>query len=275
MPRCRVVLQGPLATVSSFANNYEFALSGPVTSQTQLQAVATAIGNAITTSTPFKAGMCTDTSVTVVKLLYYSGTGPATLVATAIAGAVGSPSPIHAPQVCVAASLRTGVSGRSYRGRLYVPYRGSGISAAGVVTTATQTLIANSVSAAVSAVGAAFTAQGLSAAWVVYSPKTGNMTPITTIMVGAQCDTIRHRNRNRSETYTSQAAPAVTLTLAPGADESLVESLFNAAVSFIPGLWDGAGHTTTSGYNIVKNVIADVLPREDAGDQDEEDSEGE
>lgn len=241
MSRLRVQIGGTLAAESNWSNTLEFLLSGDVPNLTVLQTIANTIRSNLVASTPFKSALCTDTTLVNVKCLFYPGTATvATLVAQGGGAAqAGTAAPVHAPQVAVVASLRTGAAGRSARGRLYVPYRGSNISAAGVVQNSGLVLVSGYASAVVQAVGGALVASSLSGAWVVYSPKLNSVAAVSSILVGSQCDTVRHRNDNRAETYTSYPVPAVTADVPDEEGVEFVNGIANAPI-FSPNIIKGA-----------------------------------
>lgn len=232
MPRLRVQVGGALAGNSDWSNTFEFLLSGSIATQAALQSVMNAIYTTLAASTPFKTGYGSDSTMVNLKGLYYpSNTGPSSFVAQSVGAAVvGIAAPVMAPQVCVVASLRTNIAGRSYRGRVFVPYRAGNISSAGVVNSTGQTAVASYVQAVVSAVASALTAQSLTASWVVWSPTKGTGTPVTAILVGSQCDTIRHRNRNRAEAYVSFTPPSTTLEVPSAAEADAINALRNSFV---------------------------------------------
>lgn len=243
MPRLRLTVGGPLGTASDWSNTLEYALGAPITSLATLQTIVNATFAALSASTAFKAGLCSDTYCNSVKaLVYNSDTGPADLVATSSGTAfVGTTGAVHAPQVCVVASLRSNVAGRSYRGRIFTPYRGSTIGTSGVITSGGQTLVAAYVNAINTAFVTAAVSSSVSPAWIVYSPKTGSLTPLASILVGTQCDTVRHRNRNRAETYASYAITTVTFTggsdvaavVGAAANEPIITKIINKAGTVI------------------------------------------
>lgn len=74
----------------------------------------------------YQALISDDTSYTTLHASRYpSGTTSADLIAQSLAGAViGSSAIHHAPQLALVASLRTGISGRANRGRVYLPLTG-------------------------------------------------------------------------------------------------------------------------------------------------------
>lgn len=230
--RLRAVVGGAIAGAGNWSVTAEFALGAGVANLAVLQAVATALQTNLAASTAFKNGICTDTTCVAPKLLYYPvDTGRATLVAEgAGASFAGGIAPIHAPQVACVASLRTDFAGRSARGRMYIPYRGSNVAATGVVQNSGQVSVAAAAQAVATAVISALAGQGISATWVVFSGVNGTAKQITAIYVGNRCDTQRRRNPNREETYT--ATPVTAVQLQP-ADEAAAEQLLKLAQSRI------------------------------------------
>lgn len=240
MTRLRVSVGGTLATKGVWSNTLEFMLTGTVSGQAQLQTIAGAIRSTIAASAGFVNGICNDTRLTTVKCLYYpTNVPPAGLVAEAGGTPVpGNAAPFHAPQVCVVASLRSNVAGRSGRGRTYVPYRGQQIGTDGSISSAGQTAIAAYVNGIVSAVGTSLAAQSLNAAWVIWSPKLGNSVPVASVLVGNQCDTIRHRNENRDEVYSAFSVPALQLQTEDDEQEAAINAIANGS------FWQGIDFRT-------------------------------
>lgn len=221
MARLRVSIGGTLSTAGSWSNTYEFLISSAITSQATLQTIVNAIRTALAASTDYKAGMCTDTIATEIKALAYpANTGPSNFVASSGGSNVsGSTTSANPPQIAVVASLRTGGAGRSFRGRLFTPYRSANVLPSGVVQGAGQAAVAAAVIAARTAIVTACASSGVTAVWVVWSPKLGSGTPVSAVLVGNQCDTIRHRNDNRDEVYTSYTPPTSTLVTPSSEDE--------------------------------------------------------
>lgn len=248
MPRLRVQIGGQINAIANWSNTYEFILSGSIASQAALQTVVNSIKTTLTGSTPFKAGIATDTSLLVVKGLFYpTNTGTASLVAESPGTAVfGATAPQHAPQVCVVASLRTGTAGRSYRGRVYVPFRTGNVSAGGVVSSAGQTIVDAHVNSVVAAVGVAIALLPLSGSWVVWSPKLGTGSAVSAVLVGSQCDTQRKRNDNRDEIYTSFAVTPLTVAIAPEDPDAEEKLEILNAVANAP-IFGGRGTETLQG----------------------------
>jgi len=253
MARLRVSVGGVIATVGKWSNTYEFLLGAAVPDQNTLQTIANACVTNLSASTALKAALCSDTSVAEVKLLAYaSNTGPASFVATGNgAPFIGTLSPVHAPQVAAVASLRTGGAGRSYRGRVFIPYRGSGISPAGALTSTTPTTVGQAAVAVRTAIVSAAATSGVSAIWVVWSPKLGTGSPVTAVLVGNQCDTIRHRNDNRDETYTAVTVPSA-VEVQPNSDQEQ-QNAQDAGLHLV-------SFTGPSGEPNIGQALLDVLP---------------
>lgn len=234
MPRLRVQLGGKIGPIASWSNTAEFILSAQVASQTALQAIVDATKTTLSTSAGLKGGLCTDTTVTSIKMLHYPNTtGLANLVAESAGSPIGGiQAPVHAPQVAVVASLRTGNAGRSQRGRMYVPYRASGVSPLGVVNSATQALIAAYANAIGTAVVAACATQAVAASWVVWSPTKATSAPVSAVLVGSQCDTIRHRNDAGDEIYASFPVLAAQVEAGDAQSEEYLDAIKNGTIKF-------------------------------------------
>jgi hypothetical protein len=253
MPRLRVQVGGLLAATGTWSNTLEFFLSGAISSQATLQSIANATFTALTADASFKAGFCADTTFKSVKMLYYpTNTPPAALVAESAGSPVyGSAAAIHAPQVCAVASLRTGTAGRSYRGRTYVPYRGASISSAGVLTSTAQGIVNTYVQRIVTQVATALGSASISAAWVVWSEKLGTGSAVASVLVGTQCDTQRHRNDNRDESYASYAPPSVVVSSTDQAEVDRLNAILNEVV---PGI-----SAPPAGFTDVLGIIAGAV----------------
>jgi hypothetical protein len=263
MPRLRVTLGGTIATTQRWSNTLEFLTGGPAFSQASLQAFVNAVQTAVVAGGYFRGLAGGDTILTSTKALYYpSNTGTASLVATSTSSAgAGIVTATLPPQVCAVASLRTALAGKSSRGRIFTPYRGTDISPAGVLNSAGQTLVAGYVNGVVGAIATAAGTASISVSWVVWSPKLGAGTPITAVLVGSQCDTIRHRNINRGETYASFSPPSL---MAETSDPSIAEALQNAAAATIGEVRSDSPTGLSQALGIITGVILD------SGEGDEE-----
>lgn len=213
MPRLRCQIGGAGPVSGDWSCTFEFLLSDAIASQAVLQTIANTLMTQMAGVANIPASLGTDTTIRTAKLLYYpTNTGTASLVASSTGAAItGGAIPVHCPQVAVVASLRTAVAGRSGRGRVFWPYRSSNIAASGVVNTTGQTLINGAVAGVVSSMGVALAGQSISGSWVVWSPKLGVGNSITSVLIGNQCDTIRHRNDNRAEVYHAFAVTPLTV----------------------------------------------------------------
>lgn len=211
--RVEAVITGRMAGEVNWACTASFQLNQAPAGIGALQAAATAAFSALSTSTQFRAGFCADTTVTELKLIYYPLDAPPasfTAIGTGTAFA-GTATTAYTPQVAVVASLRSNFAGRSNRGRMYVPYRASNISTAGVVNATGQALVAQFANLFQSQVVAALAAQNMGSVWSVYSRKLNGSVAITSVLVGNQVDTLRDRNPNRAEGYTAFAVTPIAV----------------------------------------------------------------
>jgi hypothetical protein len=257
MTRLRFTVGGQIGAAQVWSNTLDFSLSGSFSSLAAMQTFVNNVRVTLLGDANFKAGLCADsTMVTLKALLYPSNTGPATLVAEASGTPVpGSATSVHAPQVCIVASLRTSSAGRSFRGRTYVPLRSGVISSLGVVSSAGQSAVAAYVNSISTAVFAAAAMQSIASAWVVYSPKLGTMTALASIQVGTQCDTIRHRNNNRGEAYTSFSPLHAVITPDSPEQEESLNAVKNTPVPVTQ--WSFVGPSGEPGF---VDALLDVLP---------------
>lgn len=119
--------------------------------------------------------------------------------APVIAGTMGNP--LYPPQVTVAVALRTGLSGRSYRGRVYTPFLSQTVALTnGLMTAANNTIIYNAYLALVTRLNTAgyplcvlSLYSGVDGAGKKIARAAGILTPVTTIAVGLRADTQRRR----------------------------------------------------------------------------------
>lgn len=227
MPRLRVTFGGALAVNSDWQNTVEFILGSPIQNLATLQDIVQSCFANFGGTTSFTNALSPDSNLRTVKGIYYANNVPPASLVAESAGApiVGAAAAQHAPQVCIVASLRTNQAGRSYRGRLYVPYRALRIESTGLVEPQGQQVAANFANGMKNTVLSACAAVGITASWVVWSPTLKVGTPITSILVGNQCDTQRRRNKNRDETYTSYPVTPADIQAQSQADQDRLESL--------------------------------------------------
>lgn len=113
------------------------------------------------------------------------------------------------PQACQVASLRTGQSGRSYRGRVYLPVQSSVLSGGHQYAAADCTAVANAVAAFLSGWGLlAITPAGNGIFASVISSTLGAANSISQVIVDSRPD-VQRRRANRA-TIESVAQTAVT-----------------------------------------------------------------
>lgn len=248
--------------MENVAWNADFALTAAVPDQATLQTIATLLQTTLAASAAFKAGYCSDTSITEVKLLHYPlFTGTANLVAVGSGAAIaGAGSAVHPPQICVVASLRTNFAGRSFRGRQYWPYRTSNIANSGVVAAGGQSAVALAAQALKTSVVTACTGSSIGAAWGVYSPKLGSMSPIVDVLVGSQCDTQRRRNVNRAETYAVSPVTVSEIDVADADAKAVVDAAISHFLNQPINLSDGVA--AAQALAAVVSVIAEDAPAE-------------
>lgn len=140
----------------------------------------------------------------VVSCYYYSVTGgPATLQSQAVIGSAGTASGNTLPnQVAIVASLRTGLPGRTKRGRVYLPL---------LIVSTSAGLIANAECDTIAAAVAGFLTQMSTAPSplpeaVVASESTSSMPAITNVIVDNRFDVQRRRANRERATYSKSVA---------------------------------------------------------------------
>lgn len=255
-PRLRLTFGGMLAQNSDWQNTIDLALGAPIQNLATLQNIVQSTFDTFSSTTGFTNGCCIDSNIRTVKGLYYAGgTGPVSLVAESTGTAVlGAATPIHAPQVCVVASLRTDQAGRSHRGRLYVPYRSIRIEATGLVEPQGQIVAANWANGMQNAAVAACASVGLASSWIVWSRTLGVGTPVSAVLVGNQCDTQRRRNRNRDEAYSSYPVTAAVVQAQSPGEQAMLEKVQSTE---LPLDWNLG---VPDWANDLANVLLQVIP---------------
>lgn len=204
--RVNVILDGGNSTVGgTWSMGLNFATDRlPTTPEATV--IADAIMQALTTNSAFKLGISSLDQVNNIRLFGHSpANAPASVSgqsSAALFAGTGN-SAVLTPQVAVAVTLRSGLPGRSYRGRVYYPARAVTVAANGelAVGGTAETTLAASLNAFKSACNTAMGANGISSTWVIYSKTQVAMTPVSHLSVGSRVDTIRRRNEG-VETYT-------------------------------------------------------------------------
>lgn len=169
-----------------------------VASNTDANAVMAQVGGLFNTNlkTALLALQANDCAVTQLKGYFYAG-GSSTAswvgsFATAGAGATTAQLPL---QTCMVMTLRTANSGRSYRGRMYLPATG-GIMASSAHQFGTSTTTA--ISTALANFFNAINTSSISGSVCVWSPTRGVMTDVTQITCDQRPDIQRRRANKQS-----------------------------------------------------------------------------
>lgn len=144
-------------------------------------------------------------SVRVYRLPDLTGTA-ATEVADATIGIDGAKVSPLPPQCAIVASLLTGKPGKSFRGRVYLPYNAEAlVDSDGRVSTAGQTEIAGAWAAFLGGINSAPDFRFCK----VFSRTKGVATTITTVSVGNVYDTQRRRRNGLTEAYVTDTVSLV------------------------------------------------------------------
>lgn len=220
MPRIQINLIGTSARPSaSWTMTTQWAVSSLPTPGAMATALASARA-ALVASADFLAGRASNYSFVSLRALgYVTPTAKASWTVDASGTAQAGGGGVLVPPLAVVVSEQTGAAGPSFRGRSYFPGCGAGTPAGdGTVSAGQQTSVRNAWIAIHSALVAALNPLGGTPVHVVFSPKTGNMTPINLIRTGNRVDTARGRFGDAPESYTSQAIPGVVqITQTPAA----------------------------------------------------------
>nr|CRY97256.1 hypothetical protein [uncultured prokaryote] len=206
--RCHVTIGGAIADTSTpslnWSVNYQFGATtalGSADATTMADAVLTDIA----ADSDVLAGLGTHNQYGYVRVAFHDpDSGPETSVGLStgspVNGSTATTSP-PPPQVCAVATLRTGIPGRSFRGRLYWPATAFGVQANGIMATA-STKLSPAVQGIAQYCAVEAADLGSNLAWYVWSPTKKVGTPVTVVSVGARCDTQRRRNE-ADDTYTN------------------------------------------------------------------------
>lgn len=111
----------------------------------------------------------------------------------------GAGSPILPDQCTPVASLRTGRAGRSYRGRMYLPYPKLALTAAGQMGSSAADDLATAVAACITAIN------GGGMAVSVVSATQASAVPVTNVLIDTVVDTQRRRRNKISPTHIANA----------------------------------------------------------------------
>lgn len=208
MPRLQITMHGTSPrTGGTWAVTSNWAVASGPANGPALSAVLTTIMTSLAASTALKAGMSANYPTTGLHGLYYPvPAAHATIVGDSATATFTGSLAATPPPLATVVSERTNAAGASYRGRSYWPNGTCGSD--GSISNASATAVLNSWLAWHNAILAALAGQSWSPIHVVWSPKTGNMTPITYTQVGNRIDTARGRFGDALESYTSAVVPS-------------------------------------------------------------------
>lgn len=207
----RVVLSGGLASgQEEWSTGVAFSDAGSgVTGAADLATWADTIADNLGTfiGSSLDNGVSAQGTISEVSCYWYADTvGPALNVGSAVATYAGSTPATHALQTSVVMSLRTGLSGRRYRGRAYWPALGWTINTAGRFAGTEPSVAASEFVDLLGAIADA--APGASALVpVVVSRAGGFLTPVSSVAVGNVPDTQRRRRDSLPELYVTSPYP--------------------------------------------------------------------
>lgn len=120
----------------------------------------------------------------------------------------GTGTQVQPNQCAVVVSLLTGQAGRSRRGRIYVPWLSSGLTAGRLVAAQVTAAADRAAVLAVQARDWGFGGPTLSGELVVASATYGYNTPVTQIRIGNVMDTQQRRRDDLVEEYQSRVLPS-------------------------------------------------------------------
>lgn len=195
----RLTAGGDIATTQSWSTGFTVSVPGSATSQSDLQTLLGAfraaweIGWATATTTKIASINAADTRLYRYRAyLYAPSGGPAILQAsedrTALLGTqTGSSVPT---QTSIVATLLSGLPGRSYRGRMYLPATAITLGATHQTTQTVVNGLATTVAGIITAVNAATT--GTPFGEVVVAGLQGRI-PISSVRVDSEPDIQRRR----------------------------------------------------------------------------------
>lgn len=201
----RIGLHGVLPTGETFETGFWLA-ENTVSSQAAATAEAEAIAALFTTtSVPNLYSMLgTDSSWAGVRTYHYPNGGPNATYAGeadfAVQPGTGTLSDMPL-QSCTVVSLRTGVIGRSNRGRMYLPHVNTTL-VVNQISSANAIAIADQVADFLSAVNASASVSGTVS---VVSPLTTSSRPVTEVIVDTRIDIQRRRAAQQAVSSSASA----------------------------------------------------------------------
>jgi len=199
---CTVTVNGTLNNQQMhWSTNFQFGATSALTSA-QCITLANDIMTSFGESAPIKAMIDEARSYTGVRVAFRDpDTGPETASGDSSVAPVAGTATIGfpPPQVATVVTLRTGIPGRSFRGRLYIPTLTN--TDDGSVPAIDKPVYNAGVQGIAQAISARATLAGTNLAWGVWSRTKHVLTPINEVSVGSRVDTQRRRNVGE-DTYT-------------------------------------------------------------------------
>lgn len=188
---------------------YKLDVPGSAGAYPTMLTIAEAV-NAIAIPASLTALMSSSTAVTGARVEARTAAGVLEATATAqrgtpVTGAGPDPHPFQTSVVC---SLRTNTSGGRFRGRLYWPGTGAGLSSSTLrLDSPAQSAAVTGFKTYLSAIGAVITASVGEVDLAVWSRANSALTLVSLLLVGDVLDTQRRRRDAVPETYVQASYP--------------------------------------------------------------------
>jgi hypothetical protein len=207
---CRLSIVGTFPNSEIWNHSLWFMPDGSGEIPADNDAAAAALANILASGSwttyrdTLKTYLTSDSAITGLKLYCYPTGGPSSPAIAEVAISVaGTSSGTALPLQCtLVASLRTGQSGRSYRGRIYLPTVGVTLPAnhqiSDAVTLATANMVWDFIDGMITE-SILDGGDGLLA--VVVSTQLSAKTPITSVVVDSVVDTQRRRRNRQSASF--------------------------------------------------------------------------
>lgn len=152
-------------------------------------------------------GLSSTGAITEARVYHYPGTSaPATAVGIAAGSRPGTTSPSRPTSVAAVLSLRTGLAGRRFRGRMYWPALANTINTTGRFTSTVTGNLAGQAGEILTTLAAEGPGGDVPLVSVV-SAAGDLVTPVTAISVGDVPDSMRSRRDALDEVYTTVNLP--------------------------------------------------------------------
>lgn len=203
---CRCSIQGTVQGSEIFDTS--FWTLGGTADQADTQALATGIADVLTAtdamSNTLAAIRAADEYVKVRVYAYPDGGQQAAWIAEAPIELLGTGAESNPLQTCMVVSLRTSLSGRSHRGRMYLPARGQVITPTGQISETDTTGLASEWAAILGQVNGIALPGGGNPSVSVVSQTLTNSTVVTSVIVDSVPDIQRRRSNKLVASTRSQ-----------------------------------------------------------------------